>query len=46
MICKHKMVGDGLKVQDNLPLGDYIDGLETTTPRGIKLFQLQALSLS
>jgi len=46
MICKHKIVGDRPKVQDHLSLGDYRDGLETTTPRGIKLFQLQALNLS
>jgi len=46
MICKHKIVvGDGHKVNDHLSLGDYRDGLGTTTPRDIKLFQLQALNL-
>jgi len=45
MICKHKMVSDGHNVHDHLSLGDYSDGLETATLRGIKLFQLQALNL-
>jgi len=45
MIRKHKMVGDGQKVQDHLSLGDYRDGLEKATPRNIELLQLQALNL-
>jgi len=46
MICKkNKIVGDGHKVHDHLSLGDYRDGLETATPRTIKMFQMQALNL-